>query len=80
MDRYVPLGKYLQKQSQTSVTLTFRQIEEIIGRLLPASAFIHPAWWANDTTHIQAKAWLSADREVKLVDLTKRTATFVSRL
>ena len=80
MDRYVPLGRYLQQQSQASVTLTFRQIEKIIGRLLPASAFIHSAWWANDITHVQAKAWLSADREVNPADLTKRTATFVSTL
>ena len=80
MNRYVPLGKHLQKQSQKSVTLTFKQIEAIIGRRLPASAFIHPAWWANDITHVQAKAWLSAGREVNPANPSKRTATFVSTL
>ncbi|MFC3800959.1 hypothetical protein [Cohnella sp. GCM10012308] len=53
------------------VTLSMHQNEEIIVFALPASATNHRAWWANDITHSQAKAWLLADWEVDAVFLPK---------
>ena len=61
--KYVNLYKFLngkEKKVQV-VTLTFLEIEEILGFTLPDSAFKYTAqWWANDETHVQAHAWSEA--------------------
>ncbi|MFZ1662881.1 MAG: hypothetical protein WAT77_13060 [Paracoccaceae bacterium] len=45
---------------ELSITLTFAEIEELIGTQLPASARTHVAvWWANGG-HVQASAWIDA--------------------
>lgn len=63
--KYEPLEIYLQNQpgAKKEVSLSFREIEEIIGASLPVSARTYQAWWANQkdvSTRSQAKAWLSA--------------------
>jgi hypothetical protein len=62
--KYEPLEVYLQNQprSTSEVSLSFRELEAIIGASLPASARTYQAWWANQadvTNRPQAKAWLS---------------------
>jgi hypothetical protein len=47
MQKYRPLGDYLVKQNEVSVSLTFQEIEQILGFTLPLSAYNHRAWWAN---------------------------------
>jgi hypothetical protein len=54
-----PLRAYLEKSGKERFSLTFRQIEELIGTL-PKSALLHQAWWANHEGNSQAKAWMSA--------------------
>ncbi|MDK2799182.1 MAG: hypothetical protein PWQ70_801 [Clostridiales bacterium] len=61
--KYYLLEKYLDRQSAPEITLTFPEIERIIGEPLPASAYKYPAWWANGG-HIQADAWLNAGWKV----------------
>ena len=63
--KYEPLEIYLLDFPTTAneVSLTFKQVEEIIGASLPASARTYREWWANEgvnTTHSQAKAWFNA--------------------
>ncbi len=70
--KYDPLARYLRDQAVTasSVTLSFEQIEGMIGAKLPASAYDHRAWWGNEkdtTIHPQKKAWLSAGYLVDVV-------------
>lgn len=43
--------------------LTFDQIEILLGRGLPQSAYNYGQWWANDITHTHARAWLEAGWE-----------------
>ena len=38
MSKYQPLERYLSRQSDRTITLTFNRIEEIIGDALPDSA------------------------------------------
>jgi CBS domain-containing protein len=69
--RYAPLGARLQNLSldQNELSLSFEAVEKILGTQLPASARVHGAWWANDTTsHPQSQAWLSAGWKVESVD------------
>lgn len=58
MLKYAPLAEFLSSQTEDSCTLTLAEIERIIGRRLPRSARVHPAWWGNDKSHAQARAWM----------------------
>ena len=58
MAKYDPLERYLSAQPDVGCTLTFSQIEEIIGAPLPPSARRHKSWWGNDSTHVQAQTWM----------------------
>jgi len=62
------------------VSLTFQQVEKIIGASLPNSAFIHRAWWANTKTHPQASAWLNVRWLVKEVNIKKEEVIFIRPL
>jgi hypothetical protein len=70
--KYESLGRYLAALECSRVTLTYREIEEIIGSKLPPSASQYDAWWANDKTHTQAKSWLSNGWKKEQVDLGKK--------
>lgn len=63
MGKYDPLRDYLRNQTASELTLSFREMEKIIGAPLPDSA-IRPRWWANDggsrTAQVQRLAWIKA--------------------
>lgn len=67
----------VHKKDETSLTMTFNQLEEIIRNKLPDSAYIYEAWWANDKTHSQAKAWLNAGWKTKSPQLREKRVTFI---
>jgi hypothetical protein len=77
MAKYDALRAELQSGSSSARHMTFATIEALVGDL-PASAYEHSAWWANDATHVQARAWLEAGRTVTGLDLTGREVTFSS--
>ncbi len=77
--RYTRLALWLQKEplDEESVSLTFRQIEDIIGDELPKSAHQHRSWWANDSvSHIQSQQWLEAGWRVSGVNIVEERVTF----
>ncbi|HUR78468.1 MAG TPA: hypothetical protein VMZ22_11010, partial [Acidimicrobiales bacterium] len=77
--KYRPLLEHLRNHPGNAVTMTFRNIEKILGAPLPLSARKYRHWWANDKTgtHSQAYAWLAAGRKVVRVDLLDRTVMFI---
>ena len=60
MSKYEPLADYLRTLPRDTCSLSFLDIERIIGCALPASAREHRSWWGNDRTHTQARAWMLA--------------------
>ena len=72
MAKYEPLGKYLSGEPADSCTLTFAEVEAIIGGRLPASARAHQGWWGNDRTHVQARSWMHAGWKVTQHHLLRR--------
>ena len=75
--KYDPLCYYLLSVDTDTVTLTFSEIETIIGGELPPSALTYREWWANDVTHSQAMSgWLAADWHSALIDVPGKTVTF----
>jgi hypothetical protein len=82
--KYTPLEKYLAglPLTQREVTLSFEQIERILGKTLPSSAYNHQAWWANEVagSHVEAHAWLSAGWKVESLDLARKQVRLIRNL
>jgi len=77
MGKYTPLGEYLgAARVGDSVSLTFDQIEVIMGSRLPMSARLYSAWWANDDTHVQANSWKSRGWRTTEVHLVAERVRF----
>jgi hypothetical protein len=68
--KYHQLGEYLKGSKKTVETISYQQIEGIIGTSLPSSAYRHRAWWAN-SGHPQARIWVDAGWKVSSVNLGK---------
>jgi hypothetical protein len=62
-----------------SRTVTFAELEQVLGFQLPPSARKYRPWWANqsDGAHVQAQAWMGAGWRVSSVDLREQTVRFV---
>lgn len=77
--RYAPLAIWLQRvpPSQDRVTLSFEQVETIIGGELPSSARRHNAWWANDSVgHSWSREWLEAGWRKAQISMSEERVTF----
>jgi len=75
--RYAPLARYLRAQPRRELTLSFRDLERILGWELPPSARRHRAWWSNSSAgHSHARGWLDAGCRVSRVDLDRALVTF----
>lgn len=77
MAKYDPLTDRLRGAGDR-VSMSFGEIEGLVGSL-PASVNQHRSWWANDRTHVQAQAWMSAGYEVSDVDAEAERVVFERR-
>lgn len=75
--KYQPLGDFLAARDTSPWRATFSEIEAVLGKELPPSARMYPAWWSNnDRSHSQAKAWIDAGWETANVDHHGETVEF----
>ena len=76
---YAALSAHLKARPEaaTSLQMTFQEIERVLGKELPRSAFDYRAWWANDPTKPQSTAWLDEGWRANAVSMTDRRLTFV---
>jgi hypothetical protein len=76
--KYRALHDHLRRITTASVTMTFSEVEKVLGNQLPPSAHKHPAWWANETDgrHLHARAWTEAGWKAR-PDLGAKCVTFV---
>lgn len=62
--RYELLKLHLVAEGTAMITMTFVQIEKVIGYKLPKSARQQVGWWSNEdldvAMHVQCKAWREA--------------------
>jgi len=79
MNKYSPLKEYLTKRSPEGdhISISFNEVEIIIGETLPKTAYIDRPWWANTQRSNHAKAWLSAGWEVDKVNLKDGVVFFI---
>jgi hypothetical protein len=75
MSKYAPLNEHLLGCCQERVSMTFLELEQVLGFALPESAHTYGAWWANGG-HCEAHAWLGAGYKVERVDIPATTVTF----
>lgn len=76
--RYDPLKAHLSAISGSVVVMTYEEIEKLIGRRLPNTAYGDSwrQWWANTETHSQALAWLRAGWRVTRPDRERKSVEF----
>jgi DNA-binding transcriptional regulator YiaG len=73
--KYEPLYQHLRRSGKDELTLTFAEIERLIGGNLPESAY-ERGWWGNRRNALQASAWMEAGYHAKDLDLGKKRVTF----
>ena len=77
--KYLKLHDHLCSLETQEWRTSFREIESIIGFVLPASARRHRPWWANQRKgagHSHALAWVTAGWETAEVDMVEETLVF----
>ncbi|MDQ2655442.1 MAG: hypothetical protein M3Z20_20625 [Chloroflexota bacterium] len=74
--KYEPLAVHLGKQGADEITMTFAEVEALVGKL-PQSAHEYRQWWENSTSQVEAKdGWLAAGWKVAGVDQSNGIVTF----
>ncbi len=78
MSRYDALKTHLAAFSGAVIVMTYDEIEKLIGRKLPETAYgdAWRQWWANTESHSQALAWLRAGWRVTRPDLSRKRVEF----
>lgn len=76
-EKYVPLREFLENHDRSVVTLSFREIEDMIGGPLPQGARESVEWWSiTKRQRVQDYAWLSAGWSVHLADRNRELVIF----
>lgn len=78
MSRYAPLANFLTRQKRDHWDASFAEVEAALGAPLPASAYRHQAWWANQSGagHSQTHGWRSVGWRTAALDLANRRVRF----
>lgn len=65
MEKYENLTKRLKESRENQVRLSFDELEQLLGKLSPASKY--RSWWNNSNATSQGKAWQLAGYKVDKV-------------
>lgn len=75
IDKFSPLKQYLVSSDKSEITLSFAEIESIIGITLCKSAYTYSAYWLPSPTHTMPNTILAAGYKIASIDLSgKRIA------
>ena len=78
--KYRGLAEYLLSSNKIRVSLTYSEIEEILGFSLPDTARnFKKSYWANTKTHSYASSWLAIGYKAR-VNVETDTVTFIKNL
>lgn len=78
--KYRGLAEYLLSSRATRITLSYSQIEEILGFELPNTARnFKQSYWANTETHSYASSWMAVGYKAR-VDVVNDKVTFIKNL
>ena len=66
--KYIPLAAFFQQITSSEVTLTYQEIETIMGQQLPNAAYLNSSWWFKQKAPFSHfEAWMNAGYCVKKV-------------
>lgn len=75
MAKYDPLSAFLRRHRDQTVELSFREIENLIGAMLPKAAN-RPGWWqtaaADEGRGVQHSAWAGSGHGAALITGAER--------
>ena len=71
-EKFSEIKKYLKSCGKSKISLTFAEVENIIGTELCRSAYTYPVYWKPSKTHTMANTIVAAGYEVISVDLTSK--------
>lgn len=74
-EKFAGLKSYLMKESKKVVSLSFKEIENIIGCDLCMSAYNYSAYWQPSQTHILPNTIIAAGYKISSVDLLVKRIT-----
>ncbi|MFT3894740.1 MAG: hypothetical protein QM730_24180 [Anaerolineales bacterium] len=79
--KYKPFEIFLSELpgSTKEITLTFVEIERIVGSKLPASAYEDRRWWNHETeaNHVSKRAWATAGWKIASLDVHAQRVKFI---
>jgi hypothetical protein len=80
MAKYDPLLCYLKQHTSPSGTLSFAEIEAILGAKLPQSARTTKQWWWSDpmprSSNVQCRAWIGSGYVAELANVGAEQVIF----
>src|SRR5512145_844236 len=76
LGKYQALFEYLSTCGKEQVTLSLREIENLLRDTLPESAHERRDWWGNRRQAFQAAAWINAGYKVTDIHLEEGQITF----
>ena len=83
MAKYDPLSCYLKQHASPALTLSFAEVETILGAKLPQSARTTKRWWWSDpmprSSNVQCRAWVDSGYVAEAVDVGAEYVTFRRR-
>ena len=78
MSKYMPLEMYLSGLAEPEASMSFADVERVLGFALPPAARRYRAWWSNNPTNSAiTNAWLGAGFRSAQVDMARQTLRFV---
>ncbi len=78
MSKYDPFKEFLAgiDIEESEISISFDDIESIMGTELPMTARVDRAWWANTIRSNHAKSWLTPGWKVDKVELAQGVVLF----
>jgi hypothetical protein len=73
MAKYDPLVIYLKAQPFYRISMTFDEIERVVGFALPPAANAERAWWSDNA---MTSVWAKAGFRIEQVDMASRRLVF----
>jgi hypothetical protein len=75
-DKFAGLIMYFSELKDNEVSLTFEQIESIVGERLCYSAYNHKEYWYADNTHTFPNCWIDNGYKMNYLNLNEKRVTF----
>ena len=69
---YRPVADALSEAQAKTISMTFQELEHLLGRSLPRSARVHRAWWSGT----ESKKWKAEGLSLSALDQQKEKVTF----